>query len=263
MKKKIAVFLLLLIIILPNGLSVEATTDKQRIFDDANILSSSEKESLERFAGKYSDKRKVDFIVITMNGDEDITTYMGDFYDEKGLGYDKERGDVALIALNMKETKRDVQLAGFGNVEYTLPDERFYTIREKVTPDLSAGNYERAFEDFIRLSARFMQFKEGANPANPLYHPIVQFVIALAIGVVVVLALSLNRKTRITTTAATYFDNEQSKVNRQEDQYLRKTVTKRYSPQQKKSGGGGGGGGFSGGGRTGGGSSFSGSRGKF
>lgn len=260
MRKKI-VMLVLLLFLLPNGLYSEAATSKQRIFDDANILSSSEKEHLEGFAKKYSDKRKVDFIVITMHGDEDITTYMGDFYDEQGLGYDQARGDVALIALNMKT--RDVQLAGFGHVEDTLPDERFYTIREKVTAHLSSGHYEKAFEDFIRLSARYMQFKEGVDPANPFYNPYVQFAVALIIGIGIVLGLSLNRKTRITATAATYYDAKQSKVNRKEDQYLRKTVTKKYSPKEKNSGGGGGGGGFSGGGTTRGGSSFSGSRGKF
>lgn len=257
----IALFAVFLLV--PLFSTAHAATDKQRIFDDAHTLSDKEKSSLERFAQKYSDKRKVDFIIITMDGDEDITKYMGDLYDEKGFGYDKKHGDVALIALNTHPKKRDVQLAGFGEVEYKLPDERFYTIREKITPNLSDGNYQAAFEDFIKLSARYMQFKPGVDPANPVYNPYVQIIIAFLIGLITVGIMASNRRPKITFTAATYFDERTSKVNRQEDKYLRRTISKTYSPQKKDSGGGGSGGGFSGGGTTGGGSSFSGSRGKF
>lgn len=94
----IALFAVFLLV--PLFSTAHAATDRQRIFDDAHTLSDKEKSSLERFAQKYSDKRKVDFIIITMDGDEDITKYMGDLYDEKGFGYDKKHGDVALIALN-------------------------------------------------------------------------------------------------------------------------------------------------------------------
>lgn len=256
----ITIFAILLFI--PLFSTVHAATDKQRIFDDANILSEQEKSSLERFAQKYSDKRKVDFLIITMDGDEDITKYMGDLYDQHGFGYNQKHGDVALIALNMHPEHRDVQLAGFGKVEYSLPDERFDTIREKVTPNLSNGNYEAAFESFITLSARYMQFKPGVDPSNPVYNPYVQIAIALFIGVGTVIIMASNRRSKITFTAATYFDERTSKVNRKEDTFLRRTVSKTYSPQKKDSGGGGGGG-FSGGGSTGGGRSFSGSRGKF
>ena len=257
----IAVFTIILLV--PLFSTANAATDKQRIFDDANILSAQEKSSLERFAQKYSDKRKVDFLIITMDGDEDITKYMGDLYDQKGFGYNKKHGDVALIALNMHPERRDVQLAGFGEVEYTLPNDRFYTIREKVTPNLTKGNYKVAFEDFIKLSARYMQFKPGIDPANPVYNPYIQIAIACFIGLGAVAIMASNRRPKITFTAATYFDERTSKVNRKEDKYLRKTISKTYSPQKDDNGGSSGGGGFSGGGTTGGGSSFSGSRGKF
>lgn len=260
MRNKSIVAFLLLILLIPSFLSVQAATEKQRIFDDAQILTTGEKEYLEHYARKFSDKRKVDFIIITTDNNEDITKYMGDMYDERGFGYEKARGSVALIALNMKS--RDVQLAGFGDVETKLPDERFHTIREKVTPDLSNGNYEQAFKDFIKLSARYMQFKEGANPANPLYRTFVQFFIAIFIGLAIVAVMARNHRSRITTTAATYFDDSLSKVNRKEDNYLRKSVQKTYSPQDNDNNSSGGGG-SGGGGSTGGGSSFSGSRGSF
>lgn len=261
-RRTVAIVAVLIIFLLPAYTTTHAATDKQRIFDDATILSAKESASLEKFAKKYSDKRQVDFIVITMHGDENIKKYMGDFYDNHNLGYNKKRGDVALIALNMKS--RDVQLAGFGEVEFTLPDERFDLIREKITPALSSGDYVHAFEEFITLSSRYMTFKSGANPANPLYSTSVQFGIAFVFSVMVVFMMAANHRSKITVTAENYFDRASSKENRREDTYLRTTVTKTYSPREKSSGGGGGGGGrSSGGGRTGGGSSFSGSSGKF
>lgn len=259
---KVILSFLLIILLFPMCSTASAATDKQRVFDDAHTLTDQEKASLEKFAQKYSDKRKVDFLIITTDNDEDITQYMGDLYDQHGFGYDKKHGDVALIALNMKH--RDVQLAGFGKVEYSLPNDRFNTIREKITSDLSSGNYVSAYESFIKLSARYMQFKPGVDPSNPVFNPYIQLAGALLFGAFVVGVMAANRRSKITYSAATYYDTELSRTNKKEDKYLRRTVTKTYSPQEKDSGGGGGGGGgFSGGGSTSGGSSFSGSRGKF
>lgn len=265
MVKQKVTFLLLIVFMLFPLFSIQeanAQSDKQRIYDFAKILTDNEVANLEKLAAKYSEKRETDFIILTMDDPEqDIETYMGDFYDENGLGYNKEHGNTAIIALNMDEKRRDVLLAGFGKAEKYLDPDKLTTIREKVTPSLSEGDYEQAFTSFIKLSAKYMTFKPGTNPANPLYNTWVQLGLSIAIAGAIVWVLARNPGMKVTTNAATYQDEGQTKINHKKDRYIRTTVTKKRKPKPKSNSGGSGGG-FRGG-STGGGRSFSGSRGKF
>ena len=64
---------------------------------------------------------------------------MQDFYDENAPGYDQPHGNTAILTLDMQN--RDVYLAGFIKAEDYLDDSRLDLIRDKITPDLSSGNY--------------------------------------------------------------------------------------------------------------------------
>ncbi len=238
-----------------------AAMDKQHVYDFAGLLSDDEVGKLEKVAATYSEKRETDFIILTTDDPAlDVKDYMGDFYDEKGFGYDREHGNTAMITINIKT--HDVQFGGFGKVEKLLDDSRFEIIQGKITPALSDGDYLDAFTSFITLSSRYMQFKDGANPANPLYNTWVQFGLALILALVIVFGLARNPGMKTTVTANTYRDQQKTKVNQKRDRYIRTAVTKRRKPKQS-SGSGGGGPRGGGGGVTRGGRSFSGSRGKF
>lgn len=236
-----------------------ASAEKQRVFDDANLLSTDEVTKLEKIAQKYSEKRETDFIIITQQEPEkDIEIYMDDFYDEKGLGFDKEHGNTAILGLDM--TRRDVVISGFYKAEKYLDPDRIMQIIDEITPDLSAGNYYDAFELFIKTSDKYYNYKPGVNPKNPMYKTSVQFLIAAGLGVLIVGGMAMNTKPKMTTTANTYQDRNRSKVVGRRDRYIRTTVTKRRKPKQSNNSGGSGGGSF---GRTSGGHSRSSGRGKF
>lgn len=255
-----SLIVLSLFFIFPNT-HVDAANEKQRIYDHADILTDEQVERLEATAAKYSDKRETDFLVITMdNESKDIVDYVGDFYEEEELGYDGPHGNVAIISIDMK--KRDVLLTGFGKAEEYLDPDKLETIRAKVTPALSDGDYEAGFDQFITLSAKYMTYKPGANPDNLLYNTWIQLALSIAIGTVIVWQLARNPGMKVTTNHGTYRDMERTKLNEKKDDYIRTTVTKKRKPKPKSGGGGGSsGGGFRG--STGGGKSFSGSRGKF
>lgn len=255
LRGKTAPILLLLAVLLIICVPLQANAAKQRVFDDAGVLNEKELNNLEKFAEKYSDKRQVDFFILT-NKDTgvDAEDYMGDFYDEH------EPGSAVILTIDL--TERDVVLSGFGKARYTLPDERLDSIRGKVTPALSSGEYEKAFKKYIKLSAKYMQYKEGANPANPIYNIWVQLGLALLIGTGIVSMMAKNRRVKSNVNAETYFNHKLSKVNAKRDKYIRTSVTKRRRPKSNSSGSGRSGGGRSGG-VTRGGSSYSRSRGKF
>ncbi|MEI3614423.1 TPM domain-containing protein [Pseudogracilibacillus sp. SO30301A] len=256
---KIFILFLIAFIFLSTFLSIEtqAESSKQRVFDDANLLSDNEVKELEKLAAEFSDKRNTEFIIVTVEESEkNLQIYMDDFYDER---YGENDENVAMLGLNMK--KRDVVLSGYSDMHRKLDPDRLTIIREKITSSLSNGDYFNAFESFITLSAKYMQYREGVNPANPLFNTWVQIGVAIAIAASIVWLMARSVEPKATTTSATYRDMDRTKILGKRDRYIRTTVTKRRKPKQSSSGGGRGGGGSIG--RTSGGTMRSSSRGKF
>lgn len=258
MVKKHSILLLTLFLLLfPLGLTQAADT-KQRVFDDAGILSASEVEALEILSSEYSEKNETDFVILTTNGAEDkgLETYMGDFADSTGIGYGKHNGSAALVGIDM--INRDVTLRGFDKAEEYLDDERMDLLRDKITPALSAGNYYEAFRDFIITSDKYMEYRPGVNPESILFKWWFQVGASLALGGIIVGIMAFNSGGRVTVNSQTYFEAKNSRINNKRDLFVNQTVSKIKKPTNNNSGGG-----SSGGGVTSGGRSFSGSSGKF
>lgn len=261
---KTVIFSLILLFLSPiftAHISVATESDKQRIFDEANLLTDAEIARLEKTAQYYSEKRETDFIIITQaDPGKDMEKFLDDFYDEQGLGFDKSHGNTAMLGIDMKN--RDVVLQGYYKAETYLNQQRIDQILDQIAPDLSDENYDVAFDSFIKIVDKYMDYRPGVNPENPFYKTSVQFMLAIGLGIVIVFSMAYHTKPKMTTTARTYRDTERTKVLQKRDRYIRTTVTKRRKPKQ--SSGGGGSGRSSGGyGRTSGGHSRSSGRRKF
>ncbi len=250
--------LMMPLLLLTLGVSgfAESHPQKQLIYDDAKLLTTAELAQLTTLAASLGQERETDLIVITLNGTEgkDIVDYVEDFYDDMAPGYDQPHGNTAILAIDLQ--MRDVYLAGFKKAETYLDDSRLDRIRNKVTPDLTAGNYYKAFSDYITLSHDYMGYRPGVNPDNLLFKWWIQIGVSFAASGIIVGIMVYRSGGRVTVNAKTYMDAGHSKVLSHYDNFVKKTVTKRKI--QKNTSGGGGGGGL-----TGGGHSHSGSRGKF
>ncbi|RXZ82058.1 hypothetical protein EBB07_12055 [Paenibacillaceae bacterium] len=258
-------FLFFLVTVLASPLQMTAGAEavepgelKQLIFDEAGLLTEEESDALNVMANEYGAERETDFIIFTTDNSDniDVIKLTQDFYDEQAPGYDKAHGNAAILTMDMRN--RDIYLAGFYNAEVYLDDSRLDKIREKISSDLTYGNYEQAFQTFIVTAHKYMGFEPGVNPDNILFNGWFQLIVAMGIGGVVVGMMTYNSGGRVTVHRQTYEDGSTSGILENRDQYLRTTVTKRKI--EKSSGGSGGGGG---GGTTGGGHSHSGSRGSF
>lgn len=238
---------------------VSAADSKNLIYDEANLLNEQEKSELNALANEYGAERQTDFVILTTNNTEnqDVQLLTEDFYDEHALGYDKAHGNAVILTLDMYN--RDVYLAGFSKAEDDLDSGRLDKIRNKITPDLTEGNYRLAFEKYINLSYKYMGYMPGVNPDNILFNIWFQLIASVAIGGVVVGIMTYRSGGRVTVNRATYEDSSTSSVIDRQDRYIRTTVTKRKIEKNNNNGGGGGGGG----GTSRGGHSHSGSRGSF
>ncbi|MBC8079502.1 MAG: TPM domain-containing protein, partial [Gorillibacterium sp.] len=227
------------------------------VYDEAGLLSQEEYDRLNLMANEYGAKRETDIVIYTSNNTEsmDVMKMTQDFYDEHAPGYDKSHGNAVILTMDMKN--REIYLAGFYKAKEYLDDGRLDKIRNKITPYLTSGDYELAFEKYIKTAHKYMGFRPGANPDNILFNGWFQLAVSLGIAGIIVGLMAYHSGGRVTVDRRTYEDAGTSGILEQQDQYIRTTVTKRKI--EKSSGGGSGGGG----GTSGGGHSHSGSRGSF
>ncbi|MEO3945302.1 TPM domain-containing protein [Gorillibacterium sp. CAU 1737] len=237
--------------------TMAAGENKTLVYDEAGLLSPEERTELNELANQYGPDRETDFIIYTTLNPEntDVQKLAEDFYDEHGPGYDKTHGNAAILTLDTKN--RELYLAGFYKAKTYLDDARLDKIKARITPYLSDDNYKMAFEEYLKTANRYMGFKPGVNPDNPLFNIWVQLGGALVIGGVVVGLMAYRSGGRVTVTGGTYLNHNSSSLLDQEDRYIRTTVTKTKISNDNNSGGGGGGGTSSGG------HSHSGSRGSY
>lgn len=257
-KQTLIIFLLFTAFILFFSVHIdpaEAAGAKQHVYDNAGLLNKQEISKLEALAKVHGEKQQTDFIILTTNSTDgkSIETYMGDFYDKKGFGYNKKYGNTVLFTIDMGQRK--VYLAGFGKAEKYLDDERVNLVLDRIMPFISDGDYYGAFQKTIELSSKYMEYRPGVNPESILLKWWFQLVIALVIGGTAVGIMAYNSGGRVTINEGTYFDQHNSRVNSSRDVFVNQTVTRTRKPSDDNRSGGGGSGG---GGVTGGGHSYSG-----
>lgn len=265
--------------------STSEEDSKQYVYDNYGMFSDKEIKDLTDSCVKYSEKAQADIIMITSDdlGGKQPKTYMEDFYDEKGFGYDKEFGNTVIMLVNMEEGNRSVTIQGYGKAEYYVNNDRIEYMLDDITPLLKDGNYKKAFVEFAKESAYYMNEEKGVKEApassdpnsgnyygessydgpsnyygqkakNLFYNTFVQLGIALAIGAATVGVMAFNSGGRMTAQGRDYMDGSNSGITESRDNYLRTTTTRVKKPTPQASNGGGprssGGGGVSSGGNS-------------
>jgi uncharacterized protein len=217
----------------------------QFIYDEANLLTNSEKVTLNEMAAKYSERTNTSIVILTTNNTfgSSIETYMGDFFDRMGLGYDQPNGNTVLLSIDMGN--RDLYLAGFHKGESYVTSGRINTILDEITPLISSGDYYHAFQQYMESTVYYLENK----PKNIFQKLWFQLVISGFLALLIVGIMVSNRGGKVTTNKDTYADSQHNGVVNSDDQYVTTHLTKVRKP--KNNGGGSGG-------RTGGGTSYSG-----
>ncbi len=263
-----------------SGMTVKAASENQKqfVFDQAMLLTDTERTELESLAVELGEETETALLVLTLDGidGKDIKKYVEDYYDDEAPGYDQPFGNTAILAIDMEQ--RDIYLAGFKKAEDNLDNATLDYIREQITPALSEGDYFEAFSTFMHESAYYLvddpanlendydysgiadsrnEYIEG-NSSNGmlglLSHWGFQLIVSIVLAGIVVSIMVFRSGGKVTVNGNTYMDKRNSKIINRHDRFIRKTVTKQRKPQNNSGGGGG---------ITGGGHSHSGSRGKF
>ena len=252
--KRIFSIFFAVIILFSSSIMVSAVG--QKVYDNANLLSSEELSDIQNLAQNTSKEINMDIVIVTTNDDEGKAPmeYADDFYDYNGFGVGEYK-DGILLYVNM--TTRDMWISTSGNLRKYVDDRNQVLLKDEVTPYLSDGDYYKAFKTFINKTESFVNagvpneplvYDPGtdSNINNPDYFNAKPLLIGLCCGVVVaiisIIVVCYRYKFHSVPSARAYVDNKDTYFREKNDIFLRE-----YTTSVKIESNSGSGGGFSGG----------------
>lgn len=231
--KKIQAVILIAIFFFFVSFDLLALSDKKRIFDDANLLNTTELGLVQDELKRISDESNAEFFIVTRKSlsNQNIEQLARSvFREQAGSG-----ASGAVLAISMRE--RDINFTAFGFV-YDRHRKRLDRIREQIGYKMTSQNYYDAFMLFAKLSSSFgfvANFQE--------YIPI-GFMTSAIITFITVIILTFVHKGIKTVDSKTYAVFGSFRLTNAIDKYLRTSTTK--TRINKSSGGRSGGGSRSG-----------------
>lgn len=222
--------------------------DLPRVVDEADLLSDSEEKELAGKIEDLTDKYNFDIVIVTadtINGETPMA-YADDYYDYNGYGAGADN-DGILLLLSMEDRDWWISTTGYGIDAFT--DYGIDVIGDEIVPDLSNGDYYSAFTEFIDLTDDFLAEAEKGNPydIDHKYKTFSDYIIAVGIGlfigliiaVISVLVMKSKMKTvAMQNNANNYAVNNSLRLDRSNDIFIYRNVTKTRRPEPSSSGGG-------------------------
>jgi len=207
----------------------------QHVYDDGGLLSENEKLTLEQMCLDQGKEAGIDIILLTIDEPnvKNAETLVEDFQDKLPVA-DRV---CALIDMNTREI--NVQAYGKKAEAYINPS-RAQKLADLMTPIVKEGKYYNAFSILIDKSAEYMKSK----PQNIITNIWLQLLVSVLIGGIVVGVMAFNSGGKVTTSANTYMNPNNSGLIGRRDDYLHTHVTRVRKPQNN------GGSGVSAGGRS-------------
>lgn len=215
-----------------------------RCYDGANLLTSSKQQELNDRLNSLSHKHDFDIFVVTTQSLEGKTStaYADDFFDEHMYGMGSGE-DGILLLISMENRDWAISTCGFGIQAFTDAGQEYMVSQFK--PYLSDGDFDEAFDCFVDLCDDYIvQAKKGkpydssSLPKKPiqLYWIVIAIIGGCLVSFIIMMCFKAQLKTvRYQPYAGDYVSN--LKINRQQDLYLYRNVTRRRKPEKTSSSG--------------------------
>lgn len=232
-------------------------SSQQKVYDNADILSSSEEDKLSKMCVEYAQEVETDIIILTARNTtrKSSMTYAEDFYMANDFGYDKVHGDGVILLIDMY--KREIWIATSGKAIDYLSDTRIDNLVTTVTNELkkSSPDYYSACSSFIKKTASYMKSRpsskdRGGNGETIYVHDaaslsekllsgiIIKLAISAGIALIITCILRTQNKAAMTVGKRQYMRNNQYVVRNKTDQFIRSTRV-RHTKSSSSDGGGG------------------------
>ena len=250
------VFVMKLIInVLTDDTKVRTNFDapSERVYDQADVLTDEEEDKLRAQIAKAEAEIGCDIVLLTINQPVEgsgIEAYnyryndwelnmrdiADDFYDDNSFGYDTYDYDGALLLDNWYEGQEGSWLSTSGAVyeefgTYDIDevlDEVYYAMVNGKSAYIA---YSRGIDKIVSLMKA--DYSGSLSMGNFV---LMAIVIPAIVAVIFIAVKKKSKEGEITTNSNTYV-NGNARMNRQADDFIRKTVSTRRIPRNNSSGG--------------------------
>lgn len=242
--------------------------DGKRVYDYADLLSSSEEEKLTEYAFKVEEAVQTEVYVLTTNdtGGKSSMAYADDFGDNGAFGYDYEYGTYIVMLINMDEREVWISTSGRAEdyfseyrIEYTLdaifeylPDGYYYqsciAYMDSVEKFMKDGApsiedeydfpaYDDDYDDTYYYDDDYRYEEDDSGIAGIIFPALV---ISSIISGIILAVMIGNNSTKMTTGSRTYMSKEGIRFHAREDFFSHTTTVKRRidTDDGSRSGGG-------------------------
>ena len=241
MKKRIALFLLALVMLLAFSIPTLAYSGGEGgfVYDDADLLSTYEESSLESRLSALSQRYGAEISVMTVDyTDGDIGGYIEDVYDGMGLGYGADRDGVLLLVCM---STREYRILSNGFAASAITMDAIDRIGDSITPYLSDGDYFTAFEKYADKCDYYLDGYLNGFPFDFLKVGLISLGIGAAIGLITVLIMKAQLKSvRKKQDANVYVKSGSMHITRAGDYFLYRNLSKTAKQTNNSSSSGGG-----------------------
>ena len=256
-----------------NILKTYAVDSNQKVYDFSNILTDEEEQKLTDRMKKFTEKYKIDIVILTDNyqytEDSQNTTFATDFYDYNDFGINYEKYDGVMLFRNTYEQNPYFDAYSFGNAQLYFYDTRLSNTLDYIYDDIHSEAYYSGFNKFIdkmeeyynegKLTDYYVDesgFLQKQKTASYYLKMIgLSMLIALVItGIIIYILIKKNKMVLKATKATVYMNKEKSKITNVQDNFITSNTTSYVISSDTSSGsghsssGGSSGGGFSSGG---------------
>ncbi len=208
---------------------------ENRVFDQADLLSDAEEQSLERDIKQVRQKKKTDIVMVTTNDAEGKSSeaYADDFYDTHDFGYEDSHGTGILFLIDMDNRNIWISTSGACMKYYT--SGRIDDAIDTVYDALKEGQYATVFTGLLSSVSKYMYDDTGFDMEYLGYAAIIAGILA---GLVL-LCLVVNRGGSVTVSSGSYLVGSSKDVYRRSDVHYDTVVHKRKIENSSSGGGGG------------------------
>ncbi|MCL2266756.1 MAG: TPM domain-containing protein, partial [Treponema sp.] len=205
---------------------------KERIIDNAGLLSPNQKTILDNRINSISEKYNFDIVIVTERNISSMNPmeYADDYYDFYGYGFGQDRD--GCLFLQVTDT-RDYWISTSGKAIKILNDYAFDKLESDLLKFLSAGNNYEAYNTYLQNWSEFLELDTRWGRSYNFFYRwnivlvIAAWIISAVIGIIIILSWKGSMNTAIAKTqAAAYVVPGSLSYKVKSDNFLYSTVTK-------------------------------------
>lgn len=240
--------------LIPNGIEVTeqnknnilmtpAVDETEKVYDFADLFSSSEEEKLLKQISSYIDKYKMDLAVVTINENNKNSPqeYADDFYDYNAFGKGSNR-DGILFLIDLQN--REIYMTTTGYAINMYNDHRIDFSLEKVYKNMTNRDYYKGTSEYIKIISKYASLglpssKDRQVEKDILSTFLLSSMISLIITIIaMVILISKNKLVNKQETAEQYLQKESIQINDLGNILINSNTVRHYIDHDSSSGGG-------------------------